>query len=378
MRRPGATNGNAATADSTGETSTVATSTPLERMTARGPAALWNDSADPRELAQSIAWGAVGATCNPVIAVTCIKNDHARWIARIGEIAAERPHATESQIGWQVVEEISLEAARLLEPAFERHAGRNGRISMQTDPRLARDPRAVVEQAVHFSSLAKNIVVKVPATEQGIVAIEEAVVRGVSVNVTVSFSVPQAVAAAEAIERGLRAREAAGHDVSSMGHVVTIMVGRLDDWLRDIAKRDAIDIDPGLLDWAGIAAFKRAYGIFRERGYRARLLSAAFRTTMHWSELLGGDVVISPPFAWQERIQASGLDPEPRIDVPVDPAIVDALLTSFPDFQRAYDPEGMTPAEFDSFGATRKTLRQFLAADADLDQIVRNVLIPAP
>lgn len=358
------------------DSATRSRTTPLERMTE--PTVLWNDSADPRELAQSIAWGAVGATCNPVIAVTCVKNDRERWSARIAEIAAERPHASESEIGWQVVQEISLEAAELLHPAFERYAGRNGRLSMQTDPRLARDPEALASQAAYFSGLAANIIVKIPATEQGIVAIEEAVARGVSMNVTVSFSVPQAVAAAEAIERGMQRREADGHDVSAMGHVVTIMVGRLDDWLKDLAAREGVDIDPEYLEWAGIAAFKRAYEIFTERGYRSRLLSAAFRNTKQWSEFNGGDVVISPPFGWQEKIQAAGVDPEPRMDIPVDPAIVEALLAAFPDFRRAYDPEGMTPAEFDDFGPTRKTLRQFLAADEELDQLVRDVLIPAP
>ena len=116
--------------------------TPLEQMTASAPAVLWNDSADPRELGQSIAWGAVGATCNPVIAVTCVKADLPRWQGRMREIAAARPTATESQIGWQVVEEVSLEAARMLEPAFERHQGRNGRLSMQTDPRRGVRTRA--------------------------------------------------------------------------------------------------------------------------------------------------------------------------------------------------------------------------------------------
>ncbi|WP_203568620.1 transaldolase family protein [Aestuariimicrobium ganziense] len=355
----------------------------LEKMTAKGgPTVLWNDSADPRELGQSLAWGAVGATCNPVIAVQCVKNDLPRWSSRMAEIAAERPTASESQIGWQVVEEISVEAAKLLEPAFEAHGGRNGRLSMQTDPRLARDPEALVEQAVHFSSLAPNVIVKIPATAAGIVAIEQAVRRGVSINVTVSFTVPQAVAAAEAIERGLDARAADGHDVSNMGHVVTIMVGRLDDWLKVLASRGevnpGVELDEDDLDWAGVAAFKRAYALFTERGYRSRLLSAAFRTTRHWSEFVGGDVVISPPFGWQEKIQDSGIDPVDRMDEPVDPAIVERLLAAFDDFRRAYEPDGMTPDEFDSFGATRTTLRQFLAADEELDHLVRDVLHPAP
>lgn len=353
-------------------------STPLGTMTAGGPTVLWNDSADPRELAQSLQWGAVGATCNPVIAVTCIRNDLPRWTARLRDLAAQRPTASESELGWTVVEEISLEAAAQLRPAFDAHGGRNGRLSMQTDPRLHRDAHALADQAAYFSSLADNIIVKIPATSVGVVALEQAVARGVSVNVTVSFSVAQAVAAAEAIERGLDARAAAGHDIDAMGHVVTIMVGRLDDWLKQCVARDGIDIDPEHLEWAGIAAFKRAYDIFRERGFRSRLLCAAFRNTRQWSELLGGDVVISPPFAWQERIQAGPVVTGDRMAQPVDPHVVESLYAALPDFRLAYDPDGMTPAQFDQFGATRTTLRQFLAADEELDQIVRDVLVPAP
>ncbi len=352
--------------------------TPLEAMTSTGPTVLWNDSADPHELSQSMSWGAVGATCNPVIAVQCIKNDLPRWTSRMAAIAAERPNATESEIGWQVVQEISLEAAALLRPTFELHGGHNGRLSMQTDPRLHRDPSALADQAAYFSALADNIIVKIPATSTGILAIEEAVARGVSINVTVSFTVPQAIAAAEAIERGLDRRAAQGHDISGMGHVVTIMVGRLDDWLKDCVAAEGMAIDPAHLEWAGIAAFKRAYAIFQERGFRSRLLSAAFRNTRQWSEFVGGDVVISPPFGWQEKIQAAGqLAAQDRMSVPVDPAIIESLST-VPDFRRAYDPEGMTPTDFDTFGATRKTLRQFLGADETLDQIVRDILVPAP
>jgi transaldolase len=351
---------------------------PLETMTrGGGPTVLWNDSANPRELAQSMAWGAVGATCNPVIAVTCVKADLPRWQGRMRTIAAQWPTATEAQIGWQVVEEISLEAAAMLHPAFVEHSGRNGRLSMQTDPRLHRDATALADQAATFSALADNIIVKIPATSVGLRAIEDATARGVSVNVTVSFSVPQAVAAAEAIERGLAQREAAGHDTSWMGPVVTIMVGRLDDWMKDVVARDGLPIDPAYLEWAGVAAFKRAYGIFVERGFRARLLSAAFRNQLQWSELVGGDVVISPPFGWQEKFQASGHVPAPRMDRPVDPTIL-AALQQIPDFRRAYEPDGMTPGDFDTFGATRKTLRQFLGADEELDRLVRDILVPAP
>ena len=353
------------------------TTSPLLTMTETTPTALWNDSSTLSELTTAIGWGAVGATCNPVIALAAIRSDLPRWQARIAEIAADRPTATESQIGWQVVEEVSVEAAKYLEPAFAEHGGRNGRLSMQTDPRLHRDAVALADQAEYFASLAPNIIVKIPATAVGIAAIEEATYRGVSINVTVSFTVPQAVEAGAAIERGLERRRAEGKETDSMGSVVTIMVGRLDDWLKTVVARDGIDIDPEHLEWAGVAAFKKAYEVFLERGFQARLLAAAYRNQLQWTELVGGDIVLSPPFGWQEKFQASGHDPQPRIDEPVDADIVDALRT-IPDFVRAYEVDGMTPAEFDDFGATRTTLRQFLEADEALDQIVRDVIVPAP
>jgi len=350
--------------------------TPLGIMTQRGPTALWNDSATRSELATSISWGAVGATCNPVIALASIRSDLPRWTARIAELGAELPCATESEIGWKIVEEVSLDAATLLVPAYEAHRGRNGRLSMQTDPRLVRDADALVAQAEHFAGLAPNIIVKIPATAVGVAAIEEATYRGISVNVTVSFTHAQALATGEAIERGLRRREAEGKDISTMGPVVTLMVGRLDDWLKVVYERDQLCFDPGYLEWAGIATFKRAYAEFATRGLRARLLVAAFRNTLQISELIGGDIVISPPFAWQQRYQRGG-SAEPRMDVPVEPRIIDAL-SSMPEFVRAYEPDGLTPDEFLSYGATARTLRQFLAADEELDQIVRDILVPAP
>ncbi len=222
------------------------------------------------------------------------------------------------------------------------------------------------------------MIVKIPATSAGIVAIEEATYRGISINATVSFTVPQCIAVAEAIERGFRRRESEHKDISTMGPVCTIMVGRLDDWLKVLMEKQRICVDPGYLEWAGVAAFKRAYQLFRERGYRVRLLSAAFRNHMHWSEFIGGDVVISPPYAWQVRYNASDIAVIPRIDNPVDKQIVNTLSTKFEDFRRAYNSDGLTAGEFDTFGPTRRTLRQFIAACHDLESLVRDIMIPNP
>jgi transaldolase len=347
-------------------------------MTQTTPTALWNDSADIDELTYSIEHGAVGATCNPVIAVTILKKHLADWRPRIETLMREMPGATEDEIGWRLVEEMSVRAAKLLEPAFKTHRGRNGRLSIQTDPRLYRSTEAILENATRFAALAPNMIVKIPVTRAGVAAIEEATYRGISINATVCFTLPQCVAVAEAVERGLKRREADGADVASMGPVCTIMVGRLDDWLKlQLDKRD-ISVDPGYLEWAGVAVFKKTYALFRERGYRIRLLSAAFRNHMHWSELIGADAVISPPTAWQRRFNASDVEVRRRIDDPVEPHVVDSLLAHFPDFRRAYEDGGLTVDEFDSYPPTVRTLRQFVAACSDLDSLVRDVMLPEP
>lgn len=354
--------------------STITSGDTLARATAAFPTALWNDSADPEELRRSIAFGAVGATCNPVIALTVIKNNLDAWQPRLRQLADENSTLGESELGWLAVRELSVQGADLLLPAFEASGGRNGRLSIQTDPRLHRDKDALVAQAEEFSRLAPNIIVKIPATETGVQAMEEAAYRGVSINATLSFSVAQAVAVGEALERALDRRIAAGLPEKEFGHVVTIMGGRLDDWLKAWTTKKRILVTPGTLDWAGVAALKRAHRIFTERGYRSRVLSAAFRNSLQWSELLGGDLVISPPFDWQARINENGLTPASRIDVPVDARILEELLT-LDEFVRAYEPYGMTHEEFAGYGAARNTLRQFLDADAQLDALVRDILI---
>jgi len=351
---------------------------PLHKMTQTTPTCLWNDSASVEELTYAMEHGAVGATCNPVIALYVVNKEMHLWKDRIYQLIEKMPESTEDEIGWKLVEEVSAKGAELLKPIFDKHKGKNGRLSLQTDPRFYRNTEAIVEQAVHFSTIAPNIIVKIPVTKAGVAAIEEATYRGVSINATVSYTLPQCIQVAEAVERGLKRREKEGKDISTMGPVCTIMVGRLDDWMKVVANKENIITDPGVLDWAGVAVMKKAYRIFKERGYRLRLLSAAMRHHLHWSEFIGGDVVISPPHKWQVRFNASDVEVVPRMDNPVDPKIIDEMENKFVDFRRSYQEDGMSVEEFDSFGATVRTLRQFIGGCHDLADLIRDFMLPNP
>jgi len=353
------------------------TMSPLALTTANYVTDFWNDSCAVDELTYAIANGGVGATTNPSIVLNVLKKELPAWRPTLQMLIKDNPTWGEEQIAWKMIEEMGLKGAELLMPIFEREKGVKGRLSMQTNPAYYRNAEALVEQACHFHSLAPNIQVKIPVTEAGIAAFEEATYRGVTINATVCFTVPQAIAVAEAVERGLKRRAAEGKDCNIFP-ACTIMVGRLDDWTKVVAQRDGIALTPGYADWAGVAAMKKAYGIYKQRGYRTRLLAAAYRSHLHWSEFIGGDIILTIPYDWQVVFNKSKVEVKERMQNPVDPKIIAELYELVPDFRRAYDEDGMTLQEFEGFGATARTLRVFCEHYHELQGIVRDVMIPNP
>jgi transaldolase len=350
----------------------------LHQMTMETPTEYWNDSCSEEELTYAISHGAVGATSNPTIVHNVLRKELHLWRDRIHTLIHENPTWSETEITWKLFEEMAVYGAGFLRPIYEKHKGKKGRLSIQTNPALYRNASALTEQAIHFNSLAPNMIVKIPVTAAGVKAIEEVTYRGVSINATVSFTVPQAIAVAEAVERGLNRRQAEGLSTKEMAPVCTIMVGRTDDWMKVLAKRDGIEIDPSYLDWAGIACMKKVYGIYQQRGYRAKLLAAAYRHLGHWSEFIGGELIVSLPYEWQLKANASDIEVRERMSTPANSQIVEEMYEKLPDFRRAYDEDGMTVEEFDDYGATVRTLRGFIASAHDLMAEVRDFMLPNP
>ncbi len=348
---------------------------PLEQMSKTTPTHFWNDSCSVDSLQFALEHGAVGATTNPFIVGEVLEADLPRYESKIRELIDQNPTATEDDIAWLINEYMAVEGAKMLKPVFDETKGEAGYISIQTNAKYYRNAEKLTEQAVHFSKLAPNIMVKLPVTRASVEAVEESTYRGVTINGTVSFSVPQVIAVAEAIQRGMERREKEGKDNSTLHPICTIMVGRVDDWMKDIANSQNIIVDPQALEMAGVAVFKHAYKIFKERNYPARLLVAAYRNHYHWSEFIGGDISMTIPPGWIKRFVGCDITVTDRMDKPVDPAIINQLKTHIPDFARAYDEDGMKAEEFDGYGATRKTLMQFLKGYEKTVGIVRGIML---
>jgi transaldolase len=346
----------------------------MREMTALG-ADWWNDSGVPDELAQAVALGATGGTSNPVIVAQAAKARPDLCLPIVDRIARDHPAFTEDEIAWQLIHTLAIDAASRLRPVFDATRGAKGFLSVQVSPKFYPRADLMVEQATQLAELAPNIAIKAPATAVGLVAIEELTARGIRVNATVSFSVPQALAVSRAFERGLARARAAGRDADRIRPYITLMIGRVDDHLKRVAERAKIVTSPGLLDWAGIAVFKHAHSIFQRHGYVGTLLAAAYRHEAHWSQIVGREVLQTVPYSWWTQFDVTSTPVALTLENPVDDRILAELRAKFPDFVRAHDEDGMSPDDFLGYGATVHTLNQFLGGYADLLASVRNRIL---
>lgn len=335
---------------------------------------IWMDSCGENELDYALERGCVGATSNPAIVGSVIRSELSIWEKRIKEMVAQRKDMTEEDVAWGLIYEIGALRSKKLLPLFKLSKGKKGRLSIQTNPKYYRDTVKMLEQAYILNSLGENMQVKMPASEAGIKAMEEATYRGISINATVSFTVAQAVAVAEAVERGMKRRMAEGLSSETMSPVCTIMIGRTDDWMKKYTEEQDIIVDPECLEWSGVAVMKEAYRIYRERGYKTRLLSAAYRNHHHWSQLIGGDLSMTIPFNWHKKLNSSDIEVKSRIDEPVSKEYLDEL-GKISEFGKSFDEHGMEPDEFEKYGGFRATVSGFISGYDDLLKLVRGYMI---
>jgi transaldolase len=220
---------------------------------------------DSGELKKLIDDGVVGMTSNPSIFHAAISGG-SDYDARIENLVADGMNAD------QVYEELTIadiaDAADLLKPVFDRTNGLDGYISLEVNPHLAHDTNGTVTEARHlYKRLNRpNIFIKVPATEEGIPAIETLIGEGISVNVTLIFSLEKYAKVMESYIKGVEKLAASGGDVTKIASVASFFVSRVDS-LVDKKLQTKIDAgEKSLEDCLGKAAIgnaKLAYELFK-------------------------------------------------------------------------------------------------------------------
>jgi transaldolase len=308
----------------------------LQRLQDAG-VSIWLDTLS-RDLLETGAFAALvtecavtGATSNPTIFAKAIAGTD-RYDAQLRELAADGI-IDNRELFFAVALEDVRRAAAILLPAYERSHGTDGFISFECTPDVADHTEATIAQALELWRRLdlRNVLIKVPATDAGVPAIEELTARGVNVNVTLLFSLERYEAVIEAYLRGLERRVAAGEPVDGIASVASFFVSRVD------VKVDAVLApDSSLRGRVAIANAQRAYGRYLERfgDERWRHLQArgaspqrplwastqtkdpAYSDVLYVEQLIAPSVINTMPeatlraFADHGRVSGRGFDPD--------------------------------------------------------------------
>jgi len=288
--------------------------TPLESLLNTGTK-LWLDSVDPELVQENLKFGATGATSNPVIISDLIKTG--RFDQDIVEFAQEG--LDEDQIAWKLADRLVKGAQEVFLPIWEKSKGNDGYVSFELDP-LLEDvdcPLSLEERISQYIALGKkwsaghkNRMIKVPATEAGLGAIEELAATGVTLNVTLVFSDRQYIAARDAIWRGAQRRD----NLDSFKSVYSIFVSRIDAYT---AKKYP-DLSDGAQGMVGLLNTKRVWKMNQEfwQEHTTRLQQEIIFASMgvkkpegpadkYVEALAGSDIQTNPP-GTNSAVQESG------------------------------------------------------------------------
>lgn len=196
----------------------------------------------------------VGVTTNPSIFSKAL-SEAADYDEQVRELAAEGVDVDEAV--YRITTTDVAEACDLLRPVYDRTGGQDGRVSIEVDPRMAADTAATVEMAERLWATIDrpNLLIKIPATVEGLPAITQVIAQGISVNVTLIFSLDRYRGVMNAYLTGLEQAREAGRDLSSIHSVASFFVSRVD---AEVDKRLAELDDPRAAELKGRAALANA------------------------------------------------------------------------------------------------------------------------
>jgi transaldolase len=305
-------------------------STPLDRLTAAGVAVWLDDLSRERlrtgNLAELVRTrDVVGVTTNPTIFAAALSTGDA-YDRQVRDLAAVGTDAEEA--AFLITTDDVREACDVLRPVYDATGGIDGRVSIEVDPRLARETDATLTMARRLWATVDrpNLFIKIPATVEGLPAITAAIGAGISVNVTLIFSLARYRAVIDAFQAGLEQASAAGLDLRPIGSVASFFVSRVDTAIDP--RLDALGSEDAarLRGKAAVANARLAYQVFQEISEQPRwkTLAAAgakpqrplwastgvkdptYPDTLYVDELVARDVVNTMPAATLEAVADHG------------------------------------------------------------------------
>lgn len=315
-----------------------------------------------------------GVTTNPPLSLNVIKTCESYSARIVDTLIEQTPGVDKEKLFWLTYKEIVRRGAEMFRPLFESSNYRYGYLSGQVDPRDLHSAEKMISQALDLASLGPNVMVKVPGTEEGYEVITFLTSKGIATNNTLTFVLPQLIACAKAVKKGLDIAKQNGVDLTRWRSVITHMTARYGD-LGDLKKEGGsigVALSEADVRWAEIAIFKKAYRLLKERGYPSKMLICSMRVSpatdgkkqcWHLEKLAGGDIVFTCPPGFIEGIQEclDATEFRPQIEEEVPRSVLDKLLR-IPYFEKAYHEDGLSPREFNTHPVLMKTAVEFSKA----------------
>ena len=318
-----------------------------------------------------------GVTTNPPLSLNAIKDNPVFWADLVRGLIRENPGKGVEEIFWLTYKQVVKRGAEYFMPVWEKSEHTHGYLSGQVDPRDVYDGDRMFAQALELSELSPNVMIKCPGSREGYKVIEKLTARGIATNNTLAFTVPQFIACMEAVQLGLEQARKDGVDMFRWRSVITHMsarYGTLGD-LATQAEARGIDLTEADIRWAEMAIFKRGYRILEEKGYPNKMLMCSMRisppmsdgteASWHIEKIAGGDVIYTCPPKYIGQLMGvenkmKPFDPEAIHEEPPK-ASMDKLMR-LPYFVMSYEPDGMTPDQFNKHGALVATAAEFSKA----------------
>lgn len=324
-----------------------------------------------------------GVTTNPPLSKDVLKTHPEEGGAWTDNLIQLHPNLSVKELAWRLYSEIVRRGAEMFIPKFQATNYKRGYISGQVDPRCLTDVKEMIKEAIMLNQLSPNIMIKMPGTKEGIFGITLLTAMGIPTNSTLVFTIPQILRVAEAVKIGLKLARENGVDLSKWRSVITMMLGRFEDaeeFQRE-AEEEGIELDEKMKRWAGIAVFKKAYKILKERKYESKLLAASMRIgptinnkqrVWHLEKIAGAEAVFT---IFPNVIEAFLLNYDeeeiiPQIEEEVPEEVLDKLLR-IPYFIQAYEENALSPEEFINYPSTQETAISFSQAMDELEEYVR-------
>jgi len=324
-----------------------------------------------------------GCTTNPPLSLKAVQSDPELWNEWIDDLILSNPDLDQTELSWLTYEEVVKRGAEMYMPIYEASSGRFGWISGQLDPRLFTETERMVREAEELSALSPNVMIKVPASMQGVEVVKILTSKAISTNVTTCFMLPQIMAVAKAAMEGVDIAQENGVDLSRWRAVITMMIGRLTERKALVEQAERRNIRMSWQDrhWFGIAVFRRAYRLLAEGGYVSKMLACSMRhgplvagKPRFWDvqKLAGGDIVYTmPPYVLEPLFEfGHDLIFKPEIDKQDVPQDVMDKMVKIPYCIQAYDPNGLALEQFNDHPATLYTVEAFAQGTAGLEAYV--------